>query len=292
MNAVKKIIKFIITNIPVLLIELYDAALPVFGFYRKFEFRDKLIDFIYRNKEKVRHNGCELIFVCPGTQSAFRAKTFSNKEPETLAWIDTFEETSVFWDIGANVGLYSIYAAKRHDDIEVYSFEPSVFNLELLCRNISENGLSEKITVVPAALSSDTGIQNLSFENTQIGGALAAFGVAFGHDGKPIEKSFEYKTIGFSMQDFVNIFSLKPPNYLKIDVDGIEHLIIRGGIDILRQENVKSVLVEVNEDFSEQRDYVLRTMNECNFPTVDEMREKHIVVAERFRNTYNVIFSR
>ena len=55
---------------------------------------------------------------------------------------------------------------------------------------------------------------------------------------------------------------------------------------------MKSVLVEVNEDFSEQRDYVLRTMNECNFPTVDEMREKHIVVAERFRNTYNVIFSR
>ena len=59
------------------------------------------------------------------------------KEPETLEWIDQFKgDKIVFWDIGANVGLYSIYAALKHKDIQIISFEPSVNNLRVLSRNI------------------------------------------------------------------------------------------------------------------------------------------------------------
>ena len=52
-----------------------------------------------------------------------------------------------FWDIGANIGLYSCYAVKRAD-CQVYAFEPSVFNLELLAKNIYLNSLSDKVTII------------------------------------------------------------------------------------------------------------------------------------------------
>ena len=76
-------------------------------------------------------------------------ETFFTKEPETLKWIDSFNDNKkiIFWDIGANIGLYSIYAALKHSDIEIISFEPSTSNLRILSRNISINKLEEKMKI-------------------------------------------------------------------------------------------------------------------------------------------------
>ena len=56
---------------------------------------------------------------CTNEINYFRATTFETKEPETLEWIDTIPKNSVLWDIGANVGLYSLYAA-RHGTVEYF----------------------------------------------------------------------------------------------------------------------------------------------------------------------------
>ena len=44
----------------------------------------------------------------------WRARTYLTKEPETINWIDGFKKNEVFFDVGANIGLYSIYAAKKN----------------------------------------------------------------------------------------------------------------------------------------------------------------------------------
>ena len=71
------------------------------------------------------------------------------KEPETLEWIDGFDKKDkiTFWDVGANIGLYSVYAATKFDNIDVTAFEPSTSNLRILSRNISENNLNNKIKI-------------------------------------------------------------------------------------------------------------------------------------------------
>lgn len=43
-------------------------------------------------------------FFCPGSLPAWRAQTLLTKEEETIEWLDTFDESAVFWDIGANAG--------------------------------------------------------------------------------------------------------------------------------------------------------------------------------------------
>ena len=55
----------------------------------------------------------KLLFYTPNNLVKWRVKTFFTKEPDTLNWIDNFKEDEIFWDIGANIGLYSLYAAKK-----------------------------------------------------------------------------------------------------------------------------------------------------------------------------------
>ena len=58
---------------------------------------------------------------------------------------------------------------------------------------------------------------------------------------------------------------LEIPNYIKIDVDGIEHLILNGGIKTLKNTNLQSILVEVNEDFQNQKKEIIKIMDDCKF---------------------------
>ncbi len=82
-------------------------------------------------------------FFVPNKITEWRINTFFLKEPETLEWIDSFNKKNkiIFWDIGGNIGLYSIYAALKHSNIEIITFEPSTTNLRVLSRNIFINKL-------------------------------------------------------------------------------------------------------------------------------------------------------
>ena len=83
----------------------------------------------------------------------FRAKTFSSKEPETLAWIASLKKNSLFIDVGANIGIYSIPAAMFHGQ-EVIAIEPEPSNYSILNSNIQINKIDNaKIRTVQLAIS-------------------------------------------------------------------------------------------------------------------------------------------
>lgn len=212
-------------------------------------FYGQIISSAMSRTESVNHYGLSLIFSVPNVLNKYRADTFSSKEPETLEWIDNMPTGSVIWDIGANVGLYSCYAAKRRN-CRVFAFEPSVFNLELLARNIYLNDLAERVTIVPLPLTDILAVSTLNMTTTEWGGALSTFGQAYGHDGEVMEKVFRFPTIGISMVDAAELLKIPKPDYIKMDVDGIEHLILKGGLPVL--SGVKGVLIEINDKFLAQ----------------------------------------
>lgn len=127
----------------------------------------------------VSSRGVSLRFAVPNRINRFRAKSFATKEPETLDWIDHLPQCCTIWDVGANVGLYSIYAAKKRE-CRVVAFEPSVFNLELLARNLFLNSLQERVSIVPLALSDKLAVNQLRMTTTEWGGALSTFGQNYG----------------------------------------------------------------------------------------------------------------
>jgi FkbM family methyltransferase len=210
---------------------------------------DLIVSNQIKEKLTVIYGQVKIDFHVPNQLNRFRASSFATKEPETLEWIDSLDFNSVLWDIGANVGLYSCYAAKSRNCI-VYAFEPSIFNIEILARNIFINNLEDCITIVPLPLSDKTSESSLNMTSTDWGGALSTFGEIYGQNGNAMKKIFTFKTIGISMQDAVNNLKIPQPDYIKIDVDGIEHLILKGGISVLK--NVKELIIEIDENFEKQ----------------------------------------
>ena len=187
-------------------------------------------------------NNTEFVLCNANPRLDSRVRTFTTKEPETLKWIDGFKPGSVLWDIGANIGLYSLYAAKTRS-CRVFAFEPSVFCLEFLSRNIWLNDLQSQITIVPNPLSYKTQLNLLTLHSREWGESSNSFGTSLDQDGKEIDASFDYSVLGVTIDEAISALKLPPPEHIKIDVDGIEPLILAGGAQTLKQ--VESVSVEV-----------------------------------------------
>ena len=237
----------------------------------------------------VKYQGTELSFITPNNLNKFRINSFASKEPETLEWIDSIPQGAILWDVGANVGLYSCYAAKSRNCM-VYAFEPSIFNLELLARNVYINQLTDLVTIISLPLCEAISKSSMNMTSTDWGGALSTFGQNYGFDGNKMDSLFEFSTVGISMDKAVSVLGLEQPDYIKLDVDGIEHLILSGGKQVLA--NVKGVLVEVNDNFKQQASSVILTLEEAGLSLKEKRHAEIFDKSDLFQNTYNQIWTR
>jgi FkbM family methyltransferase len=177
----------------------------------------------------------------------WRVQGYATKEPDTLDWIDSFlQPGDVVYDIGANIGQYSLYAAKRlRGDCAVLAFEPESLNYAKLNENIVLNGLSEVITAYCLAVAGRTALDTFYVKRFSPGASLHAFGQPIGQGDVPFPPMHSQGMMGVTLDDLVGRFSLPFPHHIKIDVDGIEDLIIEGAEGMLADPRLKSVLVEV-----------------------------------------------
>lgn len=165
-------------------------------------------------------------FWCPGRWPYSRSDM--QKEPATYDWLESLERDAVFWDIGANVGVYSLYAAAR--GMTVCAFEPEASNFHVLTRNISLNG--DRVTALNVGISEGTGLARLTVGSASIGGAQHQVG-----------KNGSRAVLTFACRDLVSSLGLPEPNHVKIDVDGHELSVVRG-MD-LASPSLRSVQIEL-----------------------------------------------
>ena len=224
-------------------------------------------------------------FYAPNKLIKWRIETLYSKEPDTLEWIKNFKKHSIFWDIGANIGLYSIYAAQNFTNLEIVSFEPSTNNTRVLSKNISKNNLENLIKIYPCALSN---VKNTFFDmnesSTIEGSAHSSFGKSIDQYGKEFNPENRYKIFGTTIDQLIEDEVLSVPNYIKIDVDGFEHNILDGAKKCLRSTNLKSILIELNENYKFQYNEVQKIMGDNDFKVL-----KKTSLTNSF---YNYIFIR
>ena len=255
-----------------------------------------LNDFIQENSytfKKILNK--KIKFFVPNHIALWRVETLFTKEPETLEWINEFEnnEKIIFWDIGANIGLYSIYTSIKHKNATTIAFEPSTSNLRLLSRNISINNLENKIMILPLPLTNSGNIFQVMHEGDFIEGrALNSFGQKFDFEGKRFKSKMNYSILGSTINNLIFNKTLDIPDYIKIDVDGIEHLILEGGDKILNNKKIKSISIEVNENFSSQYSKVLELMSKYKFRIKHKKRNEKFYVGQDFNKTFNYVFIR
>ncbi len=256
----------------------------------------KSLNFIFRKnftyvfKDIVQENSYEHIYIqnkkinffIPNSMTKYRLKNFFNKEKETLNWIDNFKKNSIFFDIGANNGNYSIYASCVHPKIKkIYAFEPSVLNLRVLSRNISINKLENRIKIVQLPLfDKSPRILNMSETTFEEGAAFNSFAKNYKSLGiyKSLSVSNNYSILGSSLDFLIQSKIIPIPDYIKIDVDGIEHLILSGSKKMLRSTKVKSILVELIPEHKNQYDKSFKLLKNSGFKLSEKHDFNHIFV--------------
>lgn len=168
------------------------------------------------------------------------------KEPETVAWIENeFAPGDVFYDVGANVGAYSLVAAKHFEGkVKVVAFEPGFANYAALCFNIFLNECGTIITPVAIALSDRNGMEKFNYQSIDPGEALHALGDAIDQSGMQFEPKFQHGILSMTLSHFADTFDLPAPRHLKIDVDGTEMSVLRGAQKLLDEGTVRTILIE------------------------------------------------
>jgi FkbM family methyltransferase len=181
-----------------------------------------------------------LSFVLLGKTSAGRAMTVLTKQPATIEWIDSFQPGSVFWDIGASVGVFSVYAALA-TDTRVVAFEPAAVNYYLLSANCEANKLQDRVDCLLVGVGRQRSIARL--EVSQFRPARS-----FSFRGKR-DEPFESRqaAVVLSIDELVEDYGVPCPNYIKIDAPGASEGIIAGAARTFRRPELRQVHLEMRE---------------------------------------------
>jgi FkbM family methyltransferase len=185
-------------------------------------------------------------------------------EPWTVRWLEqVLAPGDVLYDVGANVGAYSLVAAVSHDrEVRVFAFEPSFVTYAALCRNILENDCDKCITPMPVALTEHRGNTVFKYRSLVSGAVEHAVGNRnlFTKGFKERKPVYQQRILGIPLDSLIQDFQLDPPDHIKLDVDGAELQVLRGAVATLATGAVKTVLVDARDDKESERliDYLTR----------------------------------
>lgn len=216
-------------------------------------------------RRNIEVDGVSFNLSCSNWITHFRWYLFKDKETEVRTYINKYvKEGDVFFDIGANVGVFSVYCAKKFDNISVYCFEPEYSNLSLLKENVWHNNLMDKVSIYGLAVSDFSGMSNLHIQDALPGAAAHTESQA-----KITTTDEGYHVVwreGVVAQTLDNICreTSVVPNALKIDTDGNEEKILRGGEKILADSRLRSLVLEMPMN-DNGRAFCERTLKKCGF---------------------------
>ena len=169
----------------------------------------------------------------------WRATESPSLDLDTNRWITTFNSNDVFYDVGANIGLYSIMAAK-FQCTTVYAVEIDLMNTRMLYENIYMNSCQDKITVLPFGLDSSSHQEKLFLKTMSYGDAL--HNLRQPSDMVINPSGIEICVPVFRLDDVIEILGLPSPTKLKIDVDGVDFDVLKGSANALK--TVTSLVIE------------------------------------------------
>lgn len=222
-------------------------------------------------------------FYTPNDVTRWRAKTILTKEPITIEWINSMQEGETLFDIGANVGGYSILAGLR--GVNVYAFEPEAENFAILTRNLAVNGLAPN--AFPMAVTDKSGFDVLHLSNFGAGGSCHSFRDELGFDGSARPTKYKQGCIGITLDALMD--KLPQPDHIKIDVDGLEEKVIMGAIDTLK--GVKSLLIEVNPKIPKHLE-MMEVLKVLGFTYDEKQAEKARRKEGPFEGVGEIIFTK
>jgi FkbM family methyltransferase len=158
----------------------------------------------------------------------------------------------IFFDVGANAGLYTVIAARKVGESgHVYAFEPGERELKLLRHNIAINNLTN-VTIIESGVSDKKGKAQFGISRD---GAMNSLRQT-NHPGQKIE---EWKAIEVTtLDDIIQELRIKKVDFIKIDVEGAEKQVFSGSKKLLESEEKVIFLFEASDLNAVNFDYTVK----------------------------------
>ena len=177
----------------------------------------------------------------------FRAETFWTKEPETIQWINnnlrSDSNVRLFIDVGANIGIYTLYAASVSANVEILAAEPITKTYIELRKNIDLNHWANRITALNMAISDVGGSGRMTKIDDRVGSSGAQ--LENGSEGEGVVVAIatgDQLVLNHTFPETLTTNSVM----LKIDTDGNELDVLRGFCNLFAKGTISTVLVETN----------------------------------------------
>ena len=127
----------------------------------------------------------------------------------------------VIYDLGANVGVSSLFFASLYPKASIYGFEPLPENFEVCLLNY--RGIANQSQALPWAIGSKTGQATFDCKNDSRGGRLET-----AHHDPNLHTTSRIQVRIISVADLIDQEGLPVPDFLKIDVEGAELDVLKG----------------------------------------------------------------
>ncbi|HBT93791.1 MAG TPA: hypothetical protein DEB23_05980, partial [Chitinophagaceae bacterium] len=195
-------------------------------------------------------------------------------------------KNSIVFDIGANMGFYTIWISRSIDELgQIHSFEPDTKNFKRLSQNISINQFKGQFHTNNVAVSKQNGKMKMT--------------IGFDGENHLVPSNFGGNSSIINvvcLDDYCNQHNINRIDFVKIDVEGFELDVLKGGIYLLTQKNVDVIQLEINRalinsgttpieiiSFVEQNGYTFCTYdfksNKIIPITVNDERENYFIVS-------------
>lgn len=206
-------------------------------------------------KCELEFEGTKLTFATPTVFTRWRVESIFTKEPWTIEWLNELTPQDLLLDIGANVGMYTVWAAATRG-CHVIAIEPESSNYAILNKNILQNDLDKLVQAFSIGLSNVNEFCMLNMQDLRTGGSNHAAGEALNFNLKPMSTKFQQGCVVFKLDDLIEKNYIPVPSRIKIDVDGFEHKVISGANKTLQNSKVRSLLIETNTNLDEHKKMV------------------------------------
>ena len=166
------------------------------------------------------------------------------------------------YDLGANIGVYSIYYALNFEEANIYSFEPVESTYNILEKNINNFDLNQRIHIYNYGISINNKEEKLylSIPENRDSENIGLYSLK-------IKAEFKKDSILANFRP-LNKFNIPTSDFIKIDVEGCEEEIIKNNLDIINQAKLLYIEI-IPERFSGKDSYIKN--NETIYETLEKL---------------------
>jgi FkbM family methyltransferase len=192
--------------------------------------------------------------------------------------LENIRRSRCFIDVGANSGIYTVLGCKINPNVRVVAVEPVPKIYRALANNVTRNNLDSRVTVLNAALGDSDGKVPFHEAECSTMGSLAVGGYQ-GQSGRLIEVQCR------TLDSIVEELNLEP-DFIKIDVEGFEHLVLSGASRVLARFHPRIVL-EANPGDPSARMTEILSKHGYGFQNITDgglERRSEIIPVEAYHN--------